>query len=91
MTSSRGCGAATGWTVLYFRKDQRPVEDFLRSEVAHSRLGQTRFFDKKSYKKARGHYKCIHQFLIKKRKESKQLCFFKFLTALILLEIILTL
>ena len=44
--TSRGCGAATGWTVRYFRKDQRPVQDFLRSEVAHPGLGQTRFLIK---------------------------------------------
>ena len=75
--TSRGCGAATGWTVRYFRKDQRPVQDFLRSEVAHTRLGQTRFFYK-NHSKARGLYKCIHQFLIKRRKESKQLCFSNF-------------
>ena len=86
--TSRGCGAATGWTVRYFRKDQRPVQDFLRSEVAHSRLGQTRFLIK-NHTKARGLYKCIHQLLIKER--IKTTVFFKFLTALILLEIILTL
>ena len=75
--TSRGCGAATGWTVRYFRKDQRPVQDFLRSEVAHPGLGQTRFLIK-NHTKARGLYKCIHQLLIKKRKESKQLCFSNF-------------
>jgi len=72
--TSRGCGAATGWTVLYFRKDKRPVQDFLRSEVAHPGLGQTRFLIK-IIQKARGLYKCIHQVLIKERKEAKQLCF----------------
>jgi len=86
--TSRGCGAATGWTVRYFRKDQRPAfQDFVRSEVAHPGLGQTRFLIK-SYKRPEELYKCIWSFdKEKKRKERKKTTvFFNFLTALILLD-----
>jgi hypothetical protein len=39
-------------TVLYFRKDQRPVqEDFLKVRGCPSRTGSNPIFDKKSYKR----------------------------------------
>jgi len=52
------------------------------------KTGSNPIFDK-NHTKARRLYKCIHQLLIKER--IKTTVFFKFLTALILLEIILTL